>query len=175
MSNVATPIICLVVPALLRWIYNRSARGTAIITQDSVSFPESKLVPIIRWSGLVLFSAAAFASWTYGLSLLATGIFAGFALLSIFARGEAITVNSEGISGASIWGRSASLKWSDVASLEFNTGNRNTMVIGKDGARICHSGFHLDQPRFEAEVKRRTGLQVKVIQPGTWKPKVSYR
>jgi hypothetical protein len=67
------------------------------------------------------------------------------------------------------------LAWSDVASLEFNTGNHNTMVIGKNGEKVCHSGFHLDQGRFEEEVKRRTGLPMKVIQPGTWKPKVSYR
>jgi hypothetical protein len=67
------------------------------------------------------------------------------------------------------------MAWSDVASLEFNTGKRNTLVIGKNGAKVCHSGFHLDQGRFEEEVKRRTGLPMKVIQPGTWKPKVSYR
>jgi len=73
------------------------------------------------------------------------------------------------------WGRRAALAWSDVASLEFNTGNRNTMVIGKNGAKICHSGLHLDQGRFEEEVKRRTGLPMKVIRPVTWKPKVSYR
>ena len=175
MSNFAAPLISFSVAAILRGIYNRSARATAVIAGDSISFPESKIVPVIRWSGLLLFSAAAFASWTYGRSLLATVVFAGLALISIFARGEAITVNSGGISGASTWGRSASLKWSDVGSLEFNTGNRNTMVIGNNGAKICHSGFHLDQPRFEAEVKRRTGLRMKVIQPGTWKPKVSYR
>lgn len=91
------------------------------------------------------------------------------------ARGDSIVLNYEGISGTSTWGRRAALAWNDVASLEFNTGNRNTMVIGKNGAKVCHSGFHLDQPRFEEEVKRRTGLPVKVIQPGTWKPKVSYR
>jgi len=105
-----------------------------------------------------------------------TLIFAGFALLTFFlARGDSIVLNRNGISGASTWGRRAALAWSDVVSLEFNTGARTTMVIGKNGARVCHSGFHLDQPRFEEEVKHRTGLLMKVVQPGTWRPKVSYR
>lgn len=67
------------------------------------------------------------------------------------------------------------MAWSNVVSLEFNTGNSNTMVIGKSGTKICHSGFHLDKSRFEEEIKRRTGLPIKVIQPGMWKPKVSFR
>jgi hypothetical protein len=175
MSNLGTLLISTAVPAVLRWVYTRSAAGRAVLEHDSIVFPESIVVPIIRWGGLLLFSALAFASWTYGRSLLGTLISAGFAVLAIFARGHSIVMNGDGISGASTWGRRASLAWSDVASLEFNTGNSNTMVIGKDGAKVCHSGFHLDQRRFEEEVKRRTGLPVKVIRPGVWKPKVSYR
>jgi hypothetical protein len=175
MSRLSTLLICIAVPAILRWVYTRPAAGKAVLEGDSIVFPESIMVPIIRWSGLVLFSTAAFASWTYAKSLLGALIFGGFALLSAFARGDSIIINREGISGASTWGRRAALAWSDIASLEFNTGNRNTMVIGKNGTKICHSGFHLDQGRFEEEVKRRTGLPMKVIQPGTWKPKVSYR
>lgn len=175
MSRLSTILICIAVPAILRWIYARSAAGRAVLENDCIVFPESIVVPIIRWGGLVVFSAAASASWVYGKSLLATLIFAGFVIFAMFARGDSIIVNREGISGASTWGRKAALAWSDVASLEFNTGNHNTMVIGKNGAKICHSGFHLDQGRFEEEVKRRTGLPMKVIQPGTWKPKVSYR
>jgi hypothetical protein len=175
MSSLSTLLICIAVPAILRWVYTRSAAGKAILEGDSIVFAESIVVPIIRWGGLVLFSTAAFASWTYAKSLLGTLIFGCFALLSVFARGDSIVLDNEGISGASTWGRRAALAWSDVASLEFNSGNRNTMVIGKNGAKVCHSGFHLDQGRFEEEVKRRTGLPMKVIQPGTWKPRVSYR
>jgi len=175
MSNFTPLLISTAVPALLRWIYTRSAAGRAIVEHGSIVLPESKLVSIIRWGGLLLFSAAALASWTYGRSLLATLIFAGFATLSIFARGDPIVISHAGISGASTWGRRAALTWRDVASLEFNTSSRNTMVIGKNGARICHSGFHLDKARFDEEVKRRTGLPIKVIQPGPWRPKVSYR
>jgi hypothetical protein len=175
MSSLSTLLICIAVPAILRWIYGRSATGKAILERDSIIFPESIAVPIIRWCGLVLFSAAASASWIYVRSLPTTLIFAGFATFAIFARGDPIIINQEGISGASTWGRRAALAWRDVASLEFNTGNRTTMVVGKNGAKVCHSGFHLDQVRFEEEVKRRTGLPMKVIQPGTWKPKVSYR
>jgi hypothetical protein len=175
MSRLSTLLICIAVPAILRWVYTRSVAGKAVLEHDSILFPESTAVPIVRWSGLVLFSVAAFASLIYAKSLLGALIFEGFALLSAFARGDSIIINREGISGASNWGRRAALAWSDVASLEFNAGSRTTMVIGKNGSKVCHSGFHLDQPRFEEEVKRRTGLPVKVIQPGNWKPKVSYR
>lgn len=60
-SRLATILICIAVPAILHWIYKRSAAGQALVEQDSIIFPESKAVSIIRWSGLVLFSAAAFA------------------------------------------------------------------------------------------------------------------
>jgi hypothetical protein len=163
------------VPAILRWVYTRSAQGKAVLEDDSIVFPESIVVPIVRWSGLFFFSALAFVSWTYGRSLLGTLLSAGFAVLAFFARGDSIVINRDGISGASTWGRRTALEWSDVVSLEFNTGNHNTLVIGKNGAKVCHSGFHLDKARFEEEVKRRTGLPIKVIQPGIWKPKVSYR
>jgi hypothetical protein len=175
MSTLSTLLICIAVPAILRWVYTQSATGKATLDQDSIVFPESIVVPIIRWSALLFFSAAAFASWTYTKSLLAALIFGALALVSAFARGDSIVISREGISGASTWGRRAALAWSDVASLEFKTGARTTMVIGKNGAKVCHSGFHLDQGRFEEEVKRRTGLPMKVIQPGAWRPKVSYR
>lgn len=175
MSSLSTLLICIAVPAILRRVYTRSAAGKAVSELDSVVFPESVAVPVIRWSGLVLFSSAAFASWTYGRSLLAASIFGFFGLLFAFARGGSIVLNRDGISGASTWGRKSALVWSDVVSLEFNAGTSTTIVIGRNGAKICHSGFHLDQVRFEEEVKKRTGLPMKVIQPGTWKPKISYR
>lgn len=175
MTNLGPLLISTTVPALLRWIYTRSAAGKSLLEHDSIVFPESIIVPIVRWTGLFMFSILAFASWTYGKSLLATSIAAGFAVLAVFARGDSIVINRDGISGASSWGRRASMAWSDVVSLEFNTGNSNTMVIGKTGAKICHSGFHRDKSRFEQEIKRRTGLPIKVIQPGVWRPKVSLR
>jgi hypothetical protein len=176
MRVVSTILICIAVPAVLRWIYSRSSTGRALPAENRLVFPESKIVPIIRWTSTVLFSGAAIASWLYTRSILATLLFGGFAIsAALFARGDRIIIDDVGISGASTWGRKASLAWSDVASLQFNVGQRTIMVIGKEGSRICHSGFHLDPPRFEEEVKRRTGLQMKVVQPGLWKPKIYYR
>jgi hypothetical protein len=176
MWSLSTLLICIAVPATLRWVYAHAAAGSALVARESIVFPESKAVPIIRWSGLVLFSAAACAAWAYGRNLPATLIFAALALATFFfARGDSIVLNPDGISGASTWGRRSAMSWGDVASLEFRTGACTTMVIGKNGAKICHSGFHIGQSCFEEEVKRRTGLPMKVIEPGTWKPKVSYR
>ncbi len=126
MSNFSPFVISTTVPAVLRWIYTRSAAGRAIVGHDSIVFPGSKVVPIIHWGGLLFFSVLAFASWTYDRSLLATLISAGFATLAIFARVDPIVINRDGISGASTWGRRAALAWNDVAALEFNTGNKNT-------------------------------------------------
>jgi hypothetical protein len=176
MSSLGTLLICIAVPAILRWVYARAAAGNALVERDSIVFPESKAVPIIRWSGLALFSAGACAAWTYGRDLPVTLIFAALALATFFfARGDSIVLNPNGISGASTWGQRSAMSWCDVTSLEFRTGARTTMVIAKNGAKICHSGFHIGQSRFEEEVKHRTGLPMKVIEPGTWKPKVSYR
>jgi len=174
-SNLGTLLICTTVPAVLRWIYTRAGAGKAVLEKDSIIFPESIAMPIARWSALLLFSALAFVSWIYVRSWLATSISAAFVILAILSRGDSIVIRSDGISGASAWGRRAKLRWTEVTSVEFNTLNFNTTVIGKNGAKICHSGFHVDTGSFNNEVKRRTGLPIKVIRPGIWKPKVSYR
>jgi hypothetical protein len=161
---VTTIFICVAVPALVRWVYTRSAAKEAILEKDSVVFPESRAVPIIRWVGFVLFSAAATASGIYGRSPLPASFFAAFAILTFFfARGDPIIIDSEAISGASTWGRRAKLAWGDVVALEANRRQSTVMVIGKNGAKICHSGFHFDRIRFEEEVKRRTGLPMKAM------------
>jgi hypothetical protein len=176
MGRIVAVLIAVAVPVVLRWMYSRSAARRAVISSDSIIFPESRIVPFIRWGGFALFAAGAAASWVYGRSIIATCIFGGLSVFTaVFARVDAIVINNEGISGASPWGRRVSLLWGEVAALECNIGQGTMMVIATNGGRICHSGFHLDRVRFEQEVKRRTGLPMKVIQPGTWKAKIFYR
>ena len=71
-------------------------------------FPESKVVAVVRWGGLFLFSAGAFASWVYGRDLRAALIFGVLAVLAFFARGDSIVIDSKGVSGASVGSESGS-------------------------------------------------------------------
>ena len=175
MSAFTTLLICMTVPAVLQWVYSRSAARKALVDQAAIVFPESKVVPLIRWGGWLLFSFAAVTSSVYQRSWLATTLFASFALISLFCRSVPVVITDEGVTGTSLWGRKTHIPWKDVASLEFNTGKSLTVVVSRDGTKVCHSGFHYDQARFEQEIKRRTGLLMKVIKPGVLKPTISYR
>jgi hypothetical protein len=94
--------------------------------------------------------------------------------MSFFCRAIPIVATAEGISGPSIWTRRTFILWSQVKEIEFNKGSRVTKVVGINGSKVYHSGFHADPERFRQELKQRTKLPLKVVEPGSLKARISY-
>jgi len=45
--------------------------------------------------------------------------------------------------------------------------------VGADGVKIYHAGFHADPEGFRREIKARTHLPLKIIEPGVIKPRIT--
>jgi len=98
-------------------------------------------------------------------------LFLGFLALSLCVYPPVLFIEVDGIRSRSWLGREKKIRWEDVASLHFNTGNKLFTVRAKDGRKITHAGFNVDQAQFQYEIQERTRLPLKITQPGTWKSK----
>jgi hypothetical protein len=56
------------------------------------------------------------------------------------------------------------IPWKDVERIEYHRGPVTTVVIGKSGAKIAHTGMHSDPSTFRSECERRTGLKIQTKQ-----------
>src|SRR5947199_239153 len=65
-------------------------------------------------------------------------------------------------------GREKNIRWEDVASLRYNTGNKQFTVCANDGRKITHAGFNAEPGLFQHEIQKRTRLAMKITRPGTW-------
>jgi len=61
------------------------------------------------------------------------------------------------------------IRWEGVASLHYNTGNKQFVVRANDGRNITHGDFNVEQGQFVHDVHERSRLPMKVTKPGTWK------
>lgn len=179
MSDLITPILIgVTVPLVLRWVYSRSSRSTVEHSASDLVYPPSKVIAVIRvvsiLAALGLLFGAIFMRGNLAGSIVLVVVGLAFLVMGLLCRSIPIVLSPEGIHGASTWGRNAFIPWQQVKELSFNTGNRLTAVVGQDGTRICHAGFHADPDGFRNEIKTRTGLPLKVIEPGTFKPRIRF-
>jgi hypothetical protein len=87
-------------------------------------------------------------------SRLGSGLFAFFSLCGVIGFPNPIILTPEKIEEVKWWGRLTSIKWADVAKVEFHKGPTTTVVIAKDGRRIAHSGFHAATEQFRENCAR---------------------
>ena len=178
-SAISTILICVAVPSVLRWLYSTSSEQPAEQEGTSLVFPAaSNIIAVTRWSSVAL-GTAFLASITWTLDrpaevAIVTAIGLLFLGVSFFCRAIPVVTTAEGISGPSMWSQKTFIPWSQVKEIEFNKGSRVTKVVGISGTKIYHSGFHADPERFRQELKQRTHLPIKVVEPGAFRPRISY-
>jgi len=73
---------------------------------------------------------------------------------------------------AFLLGREKKIRWEDVTSLRYNTGNKQFTVCANDGRKITHAGFNAEPGLFQNEIQKRTRLPLKLTRPerGRLKP-----
>jgi len=161
-----------VLAVVLRWLWNSSTIEQAKLEAGRRLFPPTRVMRI-----LTLFSGVVFTT-LFVWSRLAlrqpaewwvSYLFLGFLALVLLAYPPILSIEVDGIGSRSWFGREKKIRWEDVASLHFNSGNRQFTVRANDGRQITHAGFNADPSLFHAEVLRRTRLPVKITRPGTWK------
>jgi hypothetical protein len=163
-----------VLAVVLRWLWMSSTFEEAKFEAGRQLFPPTRAMRILTLFGGVAFTALFVwsrlalrqpAEWWISY------LFLGFLALVLFAYPPVLSLEVDGIGSRFWFGREKKIRWEDVASLHFNTGNRQFTVRANDGRQITHAGFNADPGMFQAEVHRRTRLPMKITRPGTWKSK----
>jgi hypothetical protein len=161
-----------VLAVVLRWLWNSSNIEQAKLEAGRQLFPPTRAMRILTLCGGVVFTTLFVwsrlalrqpAEWWVSY------LFLGFLALFLLVYPPVLSIEMDGIGSHTWFGREKKIRWEDVASLHFNTGNRQFTVRASDGRKITHAGFNADADLFRVEVRRRTRLPLKITEPGTWK------
>jgi hypothetical protein len=162
----------LVLAVVLRWLWKSSTFEEVKFESGRQLFPPTRVMRIMAIFGGVVFTALFV--WSQ-LALRQSAdwwvpyLFLAFLALILFAYPPVLSVEVDGIGSRSWFRGEKKIRWEDVASLHFNTGNRQFIVRANDGRQITHAGFNADPGLFHTEIHKRTRLPLKVTQPGAWK------
>jgi hypothetical protein len=165
------------IPAVLavvsRWLWMSSLTERANIEAGRTIFTPTRAICILIVLGGVAFTSLFLWSW-FALrkpdEWWVPYLFLGFLALDLCICPSAFSIEVDGIGSRSWWGREKKIiRWEDVASLHYNTGNKQFIVRANDGRKITHGGFNTDQSLFVHKIRKRTRLPMKVTRPGTWK------
>lgn len=157
---------------VLRWLWNSSTTELAKFEAGSQIFPPTRAIRFLSLSGGVVFTALFV--WSR-LSLRQTSdwwvswLFLSFVALFLFAYPPLLAIEVDGIASRSWFGHEKKIRWEEIASLHFNSGNRQFAVRASDGRKITHAGFNSDPATFQTVIRERTRLPLKITRPGTWK------
>jgi hypothetical protein len=161
-----------VLGVVLRWLWSSSNAEQSKFEAGRQLFPPTRAMHILSLFGGVVFTTLFVwsrlalrqpAEWWVSY------LFLGFIALFLLAYPPVLSLEVDGIGSRSWFGREKKIRWEDVASLHLNTGNGQFTVRASDGRKITHAGFNADADLFQAEVRERTRLPLKVTEPGTWK------
>lgn len=165
-------LILVVIGVVFSWLWKSSSNERASFEAGRTIFPPSRAIRI-----LVLLLGVAFASFFLWSSLAMRKpdewwvpyLFLGFLVLTLFMYPPALSIEVDGVRSRSWLGREKKIRWEDIASLRYNTGNKQFTVCANDGSKITHAGFNAEPGRFQYEIHKRTRLPLKITRPGTWK------
>jgi len=161
-----------VLAILLRWLWNSSTAEQAKFAAGRQLFPPTRAIRILSLSGGVVFTALFV--WSR-LSLRQTPdwwvswLFLAFVAMFLFAYSPLLSIEVDSIASRSWFGHQKKIRWEEIASLHFNSGNRQFTVRANDGRKISHTGFNSDPATFQTMIHERTRLPLKITKPGTWK------
>jgi hypothetical protein len=172
MGTLRHALVVLVIGVVFRWLWKSSLNEHASVEGGCTVFPPTRGVRI-----LVVFLGVAFTAfflWSWFAvrkpdEWWVPYLFLVFLVLNLFIYPPVLSIEIDGIRSRSWMGREKKIRWEDVASLRYNTGNKQFTVCAKDGRKITHAGFNAELGLFQNEIQKRTRLSMKVTRPGTWK------
>lgn len=162
-----------VIAVVFRWLWKSSLTERGNFEAGRTIFPPTRAMRILMVVFAVAFTTLFLWSWFAVRKpdeWWVPYLFLGFLALVPFMNPPVLSVEVDGI-GSRYWlaREKKKIRWEDVASLHYNTGNKQFVVRANDGRKITHGGFNADQAQFVHEIRKRTRLPLKVRKPGTWK------
>jgi|SRR5882724_6353417 len=91
---------------------------------------------------------------------LGVSVFSGLAVICTIAFPSTIVMTKEGVQEHQWWRKSIILNWKDIQKIEYHKGPSTTVLLGLNGRKIAHSGFHRDPETFQSECLKHTHLKL---------------
>lgn len=163
-------LILFVIGAVFRWLWKSSSNERASVEAGHTLYAPTRASRILFVSLGLAFTCFFLWSWFAARpdERWVPYLFLGFLLLTLFAYPPVLSIEVDGVKSRSWAGREKKICWEDIASLRYNTGNRQFTVTANDGRKITHAGFNVEPGQFQHDIRQRTRLPLKVTQPGTW-------
>lgn len=160
---------------VLRWLWKASTTEKAREESGRTIFPPTRAIRILLPAVGILFVTLAVLSavalreprnwWV-------PYFFLSFVLLALFGYPPLLTIEVDGVTSRAWFGSEKKIRWEDIASLHYNTGNKQFTVRATDARKITHAGHNADAELFRQEIQRRTRLPLRVSYPGIIKARV---
>ena len=157
---------------VLNWLWRSSRTGRTKEEAGRKIFGPTRGIQVVTvlcgvlFTALVVLSAVTLrkpSEWWV------TFLFMAFLALVPFMYPPVLTIEVDGVSSRAWYGSEKKIRWEDIASLHYNTGNKQFTIRSNDGRKIMHAGYNADPDGFQKEIQRRTRLPLKIAQPGAWK------
>lgn len=164
--------ILAVFAVVFRWLWKSSVNERASVESGRTVFPPTRAIRILVVLLVVAFTSFSLWSWFAVRKpdeWWVPYLFLGFLVLTPFIYPPVLSIEVDGIVSRSWRGSEKKIRWEDVVSLRYNTGNKQFTVCAADGRKINHVGFNAEPALFQHEIQKRTRLPMKVTKPGTWK------
>jgi hypothetical protein len=161
-----------VLTLVLRWLWKAAGSERAKLESGRQIFPPTKAVRFLLILFAMMFSAFAVVSVVLvheARNWWVPYLFLGFATLVLLSFPPVLIIDIDSVGSRTWFGHEKTFRWEDIASLQYNIGNRYFTVQARDGRKITHSGFNADPKVFRAEIQRHTRLPMKVLEPGLGK------
>lgn len=172
MGSLRHLLIIAVIGFVFRWLWKSSVKEQASFEAGRAVFPPTRAVRILFAVFGIAFTSLFLWSWFAARKpdeWWVPYLFLGFLALSLSAYPPVLSIEVDGIASRSwLWGEKK-IRWEDISSLRYNTGNRQFVVSASDGRKITHGGFNVEPGQFQYEIQQRTRLPLKLTRPGTWK------
>lgn len=172
MAVLRDALILVVLGVVFRWLWKSSINERASVEAGCTLFPPTRAIRLLAIVLGVAFTALLLWSWFAARKpdeWWVPYLFLGFLGLSVCVYPPVLSIEVDGIGSRSWLGREKKIRWEDVASLRYNTGNHQFVVCANDGRKITHGGFNAEPDLFQNEIQKRTRLPLKLTRPGTWK------
>ena len=85
-----------------------------------------------------------------------SAIFGSIALVGILAFPRQILANEVGLTQRRWWGKTVSIPWGEINSIEYHRASATTVVKNRGGKAVTHCGFHRATEEFREMCTRHT-------------------
>jgi len=161
-----------VLAIIFRWLWKSSAIERATVESGRKIFPPTRAIRLLASSLGIVFAVLLIWS-SYSVHKPAERwvpyLFLVFLALVPLMVPPVLYIEVMGIGSRTWFGSEKKIRWEDIASLHYNTGNKQFSVRDNNGRKITHAGFNADGDMFRDEIHKRTRLPIKIARPGTWK------